>query len=71
MAPETKPVTTPAWVAELKKQLAQPYTPGELARARKPVHAIRRRNAERLWSRGTFQRLLELAYTEDETEHGE
>lgn len=71
MAVDTKPATRSAWVAELKKDLAQPYTKQELAQARKAVRAIRRRNAEKPWPSGTFQRLLDLAHAEDEAEDGE
>ena len=71
MALETKSETKPAWVAQLKRELAQPYTPEELARARKAVQAIRRRNIEKPWPPGTFQRLLDLAHAEDEAEDGE
>jgi hypothetical protein len=70
MATETKLVTRPAWVAELKRDLARPYTAQEMAQAQKAVHAIRRRNAEKPWPPGTFQRLLDLAHAEDEAEDG-
>jgi hypothetical protein len=71
MALLTQPETRPAWVAELKRELARPYTPEELERARKAVQAIRRRNAEKPWPPGTFQRLLDLAQAEDEPEDSE
>ena len=68
MAVEAKAAAGSAWLAELKKELERPYTPAELARARKAVRAIRRQNAETPWPPGTVQRLLDLA--EDETVDG-
>ena len=60
--------TKPAWVLELKKKLEQPYTPEELERMRRSFAAIDRLNAGKVWPKGTFQRLLDLAQAEDKDE---
>ncbi len=57
--------TRPAWVVELKRTLARPYTPEELARLREWDARIERLNAGRSWPPGTFQRLLDLVRAED------
>ncbi len=58
--------TEPAWVKELKAELARPYTPDELARLQEWDRTIRELNAGRTWPPGMFQRLLDLAEDEDE-----
>lgn len=60
--------TEPAWVLELKKKLAQPYTEDEKARIRRSLEAADRINAGKTWPPGTFQRLLDMARAEDEDE---
>jgi hypothetical protein len=61
MALETKP----AWVAELTKRLAEPYTADELARLREWTDRVKRINGNQVWPPGTFERLLTLAQAED------
>ena len=58
--------TEPAWVRELKAELARPYTTEEVARLQEWDRTIRELNIGRTWPPGTFERLLDLAEAEDE-----
>jgi hypothetical protein len=62
--------TKPAWAAELKRKLSQPYTVEEQAQVQSVVRAIRQHRAEKPWAPGTFQRLLDLTNAEDEADVG-
>lgn len=61
--------TKPAWVEEIERQAAQPYTPDELARIRAWVETVERINAGKRWPPGTLQALLDKARAEDDERH--